>query len=43
MKKTRLDTLLVEQGYFPDADAALRAVMAHVEWVEDVYSTRAAL
>ena len=27
MKKIRLDTLLVEQGYFADADAALRAVL----------------
>ena len=29
MKKNRLDTLLVEQGYFADADEALRAVLAH--------------
>ena len=29
MKKIRLDTLLVEQGYFADAGAALRAVLAH--------------
>lgn len=43
MKKTRLDTLLVEQGYFPDADAALRAVLAHEVKVDDVYATSAAL
>ena len=41
MKKTRLDTLLVEQGYFPDADAALRAVLAHEVKVDDVYATSA--
>ena len=43
MKKTRLDTLLVEQGYFPDADAALRAVLAHEVKADDVYATSAAL
>ncbi len=43
MKKTRLDTLLVEQGYFPDADAALRAVLAHEVKVDDVYASSAAL
>lgn len=43
MKKVRLDELLVEQGYFPDADAALRAVLAHEVKVDDVYATSAAL
>ena len=43
MKKIRLDTLLVEQGYFADADAALRAVLAHEVKVGDVYATSAAV
>ena len=43
MKKIRLDTLLVEQGYFPHADAALRAVLAHEVKVDDVYASSAAL
>lgn len=43
MKKMRLDTLLVEQGYFPHADAALRAVLAHEVKVDDVYATSAAI
>lgn len=43
MKKMRLDTLLVEQGYFPDVDAALRAVLAHEVKVDDVYATSAAV
>lgn len=43
MKKIRLDELLVEQGYFPDANAALRAVLAHEVKVNDVYATSAAL
>ena len=43
MKKIRLDTLLVERGYFPDADAALRAVVAHEVKVGDVYAQSAAL
>ena len=43
MKKIRLDTLLVEQGYFVDADAALRAVLAHEVKVDDVYATSAAV
>ena len=43
MKKIRLDTLLVEQGYFADAGAALRAVLAHEVKVDDVYATSAAL
>ena len=42
-KKIRLDELLVEQGYFPDAAAALRAVLAHEVRVNDVYATSAAL
>lgn len=41
-KKIRLDELLVEQGYFADADAALRAVLAHEVKVDDVYATSAA-
>ncbi len=43
MKRQRLDTLLVEQGYFADADAALRAVLAHEVKVDDVYATSAAM
>ena len=43
MKKIRLDTLLVEQGYFPHEDAALRAVLAHEVKVNDMYATSAAL
>lgn len=43
MKKIRLDTLLVEQGYFANADAALRAVLAHEVKVDDVYAASAAL
>ncbi|WP_417143255.1 TlyA family RNA methyltransferase [Raoultibacter massiliensis] len=42
MKKVRLDTLLVERGYFSDVDAALRAVLAHEVKVDDVYATSAA-
>lgn len=42
-KKLRLDALLVEQGYFPDANAALRAVLAHEVKVNDVYATSAAI
>ena len=42
MKKVRLDTLLVERGYFSDADAALRAVLAHEVKVDDAYATSAA-
>ncbi len=41
-KKVRLDQLLVERGLFADADAALRAVMAHEVKVNDVYATSAA-
>lgn len=43
LKKIRLDELLVEQGYFPDADAALRAVVARKVRVDDVYVSSAAL
>lgn len=43
MKKIRLDIYLVEQGYFPDTDRALRAVLAHEVKVDDVYATSAAL
>lgn len=43
MKKIRLDALLVERGYFADADAALRAVLAHEVKVNDVYATSAAV
>ena len=43
MKKQRLDEILVEQGYFPDADAALRAVIAREVRVDDVYVSSAAL
>ena len=42
-KKIRLDDLLVEQGYFPDRGAALRAVLAREVRVDDVYATSAAL
>lgn len=41
--KVRLDELLVEQGYFPDAEAALRAVIAREVRVDDVYVSSAAL
>lgn len=41
--KTRLDDLLVERGYYPDTDAALRAVLAHEVRANDVYATSAAL
>ena len=43
MAKVRLDDLLVEQGYFPDRDAALRAVIAREVRVDDVYVSSAAL
>lgn len=42
-KKIRLDELLVQLGYFPDAQAALRAVLAHEVRVNDVYPTSAAI
>lgn len=43
MKKIRLDTLLVSEGYFPDAGTALRAVLAREVKVGDVYATSAAM
>ena len=42
MKKIRLDTLLVERGYFADADEALRAVLAREVKVGDEYASSAA-
>lgn len=42
-KKIRLDALLVERGYFADAGAALRSVLAHEVKVDDVYAASAAL
>lgn len=42
MKKTRLDELLVERGYFESADDALRAVLAQEVKVGDAYPTSAA-
>ena len=41
--KVRLDDLLVAQGYFPDREAALRAVLAHEVRVDDVYAASAAI
>lgn len=43
MKKRRLDEILVEQGFFPDAGAALRAVIAREVRVDDVYVSSAAI
>lgn len=43
MTKVRLDTLLVEQGYFPDSDAALRAIIAREVRVDDVYVSSAGM
>ena len=43
MKKQRLDTILVKQGFFPHADAALRAVLAHEVKVGEKYATSAAM
>lgn len=43
MAKVRLDDLLIELGYFPDKDAALRAVIARKVRVDDVYVSSAAL
>ena len=42
MAKIRVDDLLVEQGYFADRDAALRAVIAREVRVDDVYVSSAA-
>jgi len=41
--KVRLDELLVERGFFADANAALRAVIAREVRVDDVYVTSAAI
>ena len=38
-----MDDLLVELGYYPDIETALRAVLAHEVRVNDVYATSAAL
>lgn len=43
MAKVRLDDLLIEQGYFPDRDAVVRAVIAKEVRVDDVYVSSAAL
>lgn len=43
MKKMRLDAALVERGLVPDAEAALRAVLAHEVKVGDVYASSAAM
>ena len=43
MKKTRLDTLLVERGAFADEAEALRAVLVHEVKVGDEYATSAAM
>lgn len=43
MAKVRLDDFLVEQGYFPNRDAVVRAVIAREVRVDDVYVTSAAL
>lgn len=42
MKKTRLDELLVERGYFESVEDALRAVLAREVKVNDAYLTSAA-
>ena len=43
MKKIRLDALLVERGFFPNGEAAKRAVLAHEVKVADKYVSSAAL
>lgn len=43
MKKTRLDTLLVDRGIFENEDEVLRAVLAHEVKVNDSYVTSAAV
>ena len=43
MAKVRLDDFLVEQGYFPNRDAVVRAVIAKEVRVDDVYVISAAL
>lgn len=42
-KKTRLDDLLVQRGYFVDRAASLRAVLAREVKVDDAYVTSAAM
>lgn len=42
MKKVRLDELLVTRGLYPDAQAALRGVLAREVKVDDQYATSAA-
>lgn len=41
--RARLDELLVERGFFPDAGAVLRAVLAREVKVDDAYATSAAV
>ncbi len=41
-KKVRLDSLLCEQGFFPDAEQAKRAILAHEVKVGDRFATSAA-
>ena len=43
MKKSRLDKLLVDQGYFSSEEEALRAVLAREVKVDDTYATSAAM
>ncbi len=43
MTKVRLDDLLIERGYFPNRDAALRAVIAKEVRVDDIYVQSAAI
>ncbi len=43
MTKVRLDDLLIERGYFPNRDTALRAVIAKEVRVDDVYVQSAAI
>lgn len=43
MKKVRLDSLLVSQGFFATEEEALRAVLAHEVKVDDAYPTSAAV
>ncbi len=43
MAKVRVDDLLVQLGYFPNRDAALRAVIAREVRVDDVYVSSAGL
>lgn len=42
MRKARLDDLLIERGFFPDREAALRAVIAGEVLVDDVVASSAA-